>query len=249
MSLEIRDEHQSLIDHLTELRNRLIFIFYGVAIGFCLAWNFGEPILNFLVAPIEPYIKNGLNIVSPIEKFMTHMKISLFGGFVLSSPWALYQVWRFIAPGLYENERKWGLFFVSLGSVLFFSGIAFVYYIVFPTAFKVLLFDMGYANLEEQIQLGEYLGFVVTTLLAFGAVFEMPVVLGFMAKMGLVNAAMLRKFRRYAIVLNAIIAAIITPPDIMSMLFMLAPMMLLYELSILIVGFITPAPAEPDAKT
>jgi sec-independent protein translocase protein TatC len=240
------EKHQSLTDHLRDLRSCLINSFYGIGVALAIAWPFAEDILYFLTAPIEPFVRQGLNITSPVDKFLIQLKISLFSAVLIASPWIFYQLWRFIAPGLYRHERVWALLFVGVGTSLFLLGAAFVYYVVFPFSFDFLLRGIGFDRLEEQINVNSYLSFVVMMIIAFGAIFEMPVVLAFLAKMGMVNAPFLRRFRRYAIVINSVIAAIISPPDALSMMFMLVPMVVLYEVSILVVSFINPAPeAKP----
>ena len=152
-------------------------------------------------------------------------------GIIVSCPFWLHQLWRFIAPGLYPSERKFGLVFISVGSVLFLTGVTFVYTVVYPMAFKFLMGFGGGVD-KPMITISEYLSFFVTTTLVFGAAFEMPLILTMLGVLGVIDYKFLKEKRRYAIVLLAALSAIVTPPDVISMLMMMGPMVLLYESSI-----------------
>ena len=224
----------SLTEHLTELRARIIKALLAVALGFALCYFFSKDIFILINQPIKPFLTatNGqLIFISPFEKFFSYLWLSLFAGFIVSSPFWLYQVWKFISPGLYKEEKKWSLLFVSSSTFLFLSGILFVYFVVFPFSFRFLL-NFGGGNEAPYISLKPYLSFFLRTALVFGLVFEMPVILFSLLKLNIITVAQLEKSRPYVIVLMAFLSAMITPPDIFSMLFMMFPLYLLFEASI-----------------
>jgi sec-independent protein translocase protein TatC len=179
--------------------------------------------------------QGGLVYTGIVDKFTAHIKVSIMAGVILTSPLWFYQVWMFVAPGLYRGEKKYAFLFLFSGVGLFITGVLFVYFVVFPFAFE-FLFHFGGSTDKPMITIEEYLSFFVLTTLMFGTCFEMPLILTILGMMGLVNAKFLREKRRFAVVILAVISAIITPPDLLSMLFMLGPMLLLYEISILLVA-------------
>jgi sec-independent protein translocase protein TatC len=229
---------QTLIDHLTELRDRLVKCAYAIVICTLIAWIFNNNIFDLVRAPIEPYLSKtvgGLVFTNPMDKFLAHIKVAVMAGMILACPVWLYQVWMFVTPGLYSHERKYAAAFIGSGSVLFATGVAFVYKLVLPAAFRFLLGFGGDVD-KPMITISEYLSFFITTTLVFGLAFELPLIITLLGIIGIVDAAFLRKNRRYAFVIIAITAAIITPPDLLSMILLLLPMALLYEISILIVA-------------
>ena len=163
--------------------------------------------------------------------------MAFFGGVLLSSPWWIYQIWNFVSPGLYRHEKKAALFFISSGTLLFVIGVGFTYFVVFPMAFKFLMTFGGDVD-KPMITIDQYLDFFLWTTLSFGAAFELPLILVTLGMLGLISHSFLKQNRKYAIVLLSIVTAIITPPDLLSMLLMLAPMWLLYDLSTFLVGVI-----------
>jgi sec-independent protein translocase protein TatC len=224
-----------LTAHLQELRKRLILSFVAVGAGFVLCYAFAEPIFNILAAPLLKAMPNGgsLVFISVAEAFFTYMKVAFIAGLILTSPFVLYQIWAFVAPGLYQKEKKYVIPFVLGGSVFFALGVLFGYFVAIPVGFRFLL---GYATdfIKPMPSMKEYLSFSIKFLLAFGLVFEFPVALVLLARIGVVNAKMLARQRKYAILLIFIFAAVMTPPDFISQVLMALPLMGLYELSILL---------------
>ena len=230
---------QGMSEHLLELRSRILKALLGIAIGFAFSWFFCEQILDFISSPIRPYLPSTdgrLIFTSPFEKFFFYLRISLFAGFVLSCPFWLYQCWKFISPGLYKNEKKMSLIFVSFGVLLFLSGVLFVYFVVYPFSFRFLLGFGGDGELAY-ISLKPYLSFFIRIALVFGLVFETPLILSFLLKTKVLSPKQLAQARPYALVFIAGLSALVTPPDIFSMFFMMGPLYLLFELSILIGKF------------
>jgi len=228
---------QSLIEHLIDLKKYTIRSLWIVFAGFVCCIYFSEQIFDFIRSPIMPYLghEGGLVFTAPVDKFMAHIKVSFLAGVIMTCPIWLYQVWLFIAPGLYQNEKKLAFSFILSGTVLFSLGILFVFKIVYPMAFKYLL-TFGGTTDKPMITINEYLDFFVTTTLMFGLAFELPLILVVLAMIGLIDDQLLRSKRRLAVFILAVLSAVITPPDAVSMLSMLAPMMLLYEISILVVA-------------
>ncbi|MCB0364268.1 MAG: twin-arginine translocase subunit TatC [Bdellovibrionaceae bacterium] len=234
---QVEPNNQSLVDHLTELRTRLVWSIVAIFVGFLVCWVFSDLLFDIVRRPIAPYLKSttgGLVFTAPMDKFLAHIKVSLLGGAILACPFWMFQLWKFVAPGLYDKERKYAVSFIGFGTVLFLTGVSFVYFVVYPMAFKFLMTFGGETD-APMITIGEYLSFFVTTTLVFGVAFEMPVILAILGMMGIVSGDFLARYRRYAYVLLAAMSAIFTPPDVLSMLFMMGPMLLLYEISVLLV--------------
>jgi len=219
--------------HLEELRRRLIYAVVAIVLGAIIAFLFAKQLFYFLAQPLvkilppnQPMIFTALT-----EAFFTYFKVALLAGFFLACPVVFYQLWKFIAPGLYEHEKKFVIPFVISATAFFILGGAFAYYIVFPFGFKFFLsFSTDYLKLLPKMN--EYFSLSLKLIFAFGIVFEMPVITFFLAKMGVVNGEMLSSKRRYAIVLVFVVAALLTPPDVGTQLLMAGPLILLYEVSI-----------------
>jgi len=228
------DDKLPFTGHLDELRKRLISCFIAVGIGFVLSYAFKEYLFEILTLPLINVMGSGEKLIFTglPEAFFTYLKVALLSGLMLSAPIILYQFWLFVAPGLYDKERRLLLPIVILSTFFFLGGALFGYFIVFPWGFK---FFLGFASetIRALPSMKEYLSFSAKMLLAFGLVFEMPLVITFLAKLGLVSVDFLRKNRKYALLLFFIGAAILTPPDVVTQVMMAGPLMLLYEISIL----------------
>ncbi len=234
---EPSQKNQALIEHLVELRIRIVNSLYGLLAATGLAYSQHERLFDFIRAPVQKYLFNqGLVYTGPLDKFMAHIKISIVFGFILSCPFWLYQIWKFIAPGLYQKERKYMFGFISVGATLFIAGAAFSYYVVLPMAFEFLFNFAGDID-KPMITIDHYLSFFSQMCLMFGVSFELPLIITILGMMGIVSQAFLREKRRYAVMTIAVLCAIITPPDLMSMILMLVPMLALYEIGVLFVGF------------
>ncbi|WP_415063621.1 twin-arginine translocase subunit TatC [Bdellovibrio sp.] len=235
-SEELDSKAQSLYEHLADLRKRLINCAYILVIATGICYGFSEKIFNFVRAPIAPYLPGGgLIYTGPLDKFIAHLKLAFVCGILVSCPFWLYQVWKFIAPGLYAKERRYTLGFILSGTGLFLLGALFSYYIALPMAFQFLMTFGGDID-KPMISIDQYMGFFTQMCLMFGVAFELPLVIVVLGMLGVVSQAFLKKNRRYAIMTIAVIAAVITPPDLLSMIMMLAPMWLLFEISVVIVG-------------
>lgn len=227
------DEKMPLMAHLQELRTRLLRVIYAVGVGFVICYFFKERLFDILAQPLTEVMGEGDKLVftGVSEAFFTYIKVAGLAGIGLASPFIFYQFWMFVAPGLYRNEKKTMIPVVILSTFFFVGGALFGYFLVFPWGFK---FFLGFAS--ETIQplpsMKEYLSFATKLLLAFGVAFELPLILTFMARMGMVSVAYLKKNRKYALLLFFIGAAIITPPDVVTQVMLALPLMFLYELSI-----------------
>jgi sec-independent protein translocase protein TatC len=234
---DAHDRNMSLVEHIGELRFRITRMAYGIFLGMCVSWGFSERIFNFLRHPIEQYLPTGgLVFTAPMDKFMAHIKIAFVTGLLLSAPFWLYQLWSFIAPALYRKEKAVAAGFVISGTVQFLLGLAFSYYVVLPMAFHFLMTFGGDID-KPMITIDYYLGFITQTAIVFALCFQMPVVISFLGLIGVVSQRFLKEKRRYAILILAVLSAVAAPPDALSMVLLMVPMCLLYEISIIVVGF------------
>jgi sec-independent protein translocase protein TatC len=245
------DVPMTIWEHLRELRTRLIWCIVGTLPGMVVAWELREQLLDFLVAPLtKAWIKLGLgqptlHFANPVDPFVAYLQIAVVCGAIFASPWIFYQAWAFIAPGLYDREKAYAIPF-ALASALFFAGGAFFgYAIVFPLGFESLLGMAGMLpshliKVAPAIMIDQYLTFATRMLLAFGVVFEVPVVVSFLALAGLVNWKQLIGFGRYWVLIAAVLAALLTPPDVGSMLMMMGPLIVLYYASVVVAYVLGP---------
>ena len=223
----------SLTDHLAELRTCLIVSVIAIIAGFAISFYFSEDLLKALTDLVSSDQKHSFVFLSPAEALWTNFKIALFSGIFIAMPVFMYQLWRFISPGFMENERKYALPFLITGIVSFVIGLLFCYFIVLRYALT-FLFTYKTANLVPMISIGSYFDFVMKFMLAFGLIFELPIAIIFLTKTGILTTKFLTKNRKYAILINFIVSAILTPtPDIFNQLFMAVPLIALYELGII----------------
>ncbi len=228
------DEKIPLTEHLEELRSRLIKSFMAVAVFFAISYAFKEKIFDILVRPLMVVMEAGDTLIFTglPEAFFTYLKVSFLSGIMFASPVIIYQFWKFVAPGLYENEKKLFYPIIFMSTLCFVGGALFGYYVVFPFGFK---FFLGFAteSIKPFPSMKEYVSFASKLLLAFGLVFELPLVITFLARIGLVSVEFLKTNRKYALLIFFIFAAILTPPDVVTQVLMALPLMILYEISII----------------
>jgi len=228
------EEKLPLTAHLEELRNRLVRVLIVLALGFGVCYTFKDWSFQMITRPLVEVLPKHSSLVYTglPEAFFIHMKIAFFGSLFLTSPYTLYQIWKFISPGLYAKEKKYVIPFVISSTLLFVGGVLFGYFIALPPAFKFFV-SFSTDALVPMVSFREYLSLTLKFLLAFGLSFEMPVFIFFLTKLGIVNAATLSRQRRYAILVIFVAAAVLTPsPDVLSQILMAIPLMLLYEVSI-----------------
>jgi twin arginine-targeting protein translocase tatC len=226
---------EELKPHLVELRKRLVISIICVIIMFIICFGFWNVLLDFMIAPLQNILPEGNKMVflEVQEPFFTAMKVAFFTGLILSLPVIFWQFWLFVAPGLYESEKKYVIPFVVSATFMFLVGAIFCYYVVVPIGFAFLV-NFGQQLFSAMLNIGGYVGFFTKLVIAFGIAFEMPVITFFLAKLGLVDDKALKEYFRYAVVIIFIFSAIMTPPDILSQFLMAIPLIGLYGISILI---------------
>ena len=228
-------EKQPFLSHLEELRKRLVVCAIGVGAGFVIAYIFSERLFQLLVAPLKAVMPEGDQLIftNLPEMFFAYIKVAFIAGIMAAAPLIFYELWMFIAPGLYQKEKKMAIPFVISSTILFVGGALFGYFVVFPFGFK---FFIGFSNeyVKALPSVKQYFSFSMKLLFAFGAVFELPVIIFFLSKMGIVTPQFLRQKRKYAILLTFVLAAILTPPDVITQCMMAGPLIVLYEIGIIV---------------
>ena len=262
--------------HLRELRKRVVYVLVVLTVVFCFVYWKSDHVYKFLIKPLTPYISKDISIgeqitsltpaeigelienatkdnkvslitVNVTDAFFTELMFCFAAALVFCMPFILYQAWRFVAPGLYKEERRYLFGFIISASFLFCCGAMFVYNFVFPLGFKLFTsYADKWEGMRVTFSIAAYFSFVTKLMIAFGAVFELPVVVFFLTKMGIVNTEMMRKYRKYSILGIFIIAAILTPPDLISQIAMAIPLLILYEISIWITKIFGPKAKEAD---
>ena len=246
------DQPMTLREHLLDLRKRVTRAFLLVIVGFCVCYPFASEMYSLLMLPVKAAMPAGsvhtFVFTSPAEALFTELAVAFLGGVLLTCPMIFYQFWAFIAPGLYDEEKRYIVPIALSSALLFLLGVSFCYFVAFPFAFDFLL-SYSKGDVQAMLKVSDTFSFVVQLLLAFGLIFEFPLIIFFLARFGLVTADLMRRMRRYAIIINVIIAAVLTPPDVISQMLMAVPLLLLYELSIFIAaafGKKTPPKEEDD---
>jgi sec-independent protein translocase protein TatC len=237
----------SFFDHLTELRNRIVWSLIPAGVGLLIALYFAKPVIRFL----SRHLNTELVFTSPTEAFWTYMKVAMIMGLFIAMPIILWNVWAFVAPGLHKHERKYAAPFVIIGSLLFIGGGAFAMLVVVPFAISFLVTFGQEQGLRPMITISSYIDFILKFTLAFGLVFEMPVVITLLSMVGVVTPQFLSKNRKYAVLINFVIAAILTPtPDIVNQSLMAGPLIILYEVGIICARvFARKKPSVPAGAT
>jgi len=227
------DEKQPFLGHLEELRSRLIVCAIAVGAGFGISYIFSKRLFSLLILPLTRVLptESRLIFTSLPEMFITYIKISLVAGIILAIPIIFYELWMFLAPALYQNEKRYLVPFVVFSSILFVVGALFGYLVVFPYGFKFFI-SFATEDIQALPSVKQYFSFSIRLLLAFGLVFEMPIAALFLSKIGLITPDSMKKYRKVAILCSFILSAILTPPDVATQLMMALPVIILYEISI-----------------
>ena len=238
-----------LIAHLLELRARLVRILIGIAIVFAPLAYFGKEIYAFVAQPLLALLPAGATMIATevASPFFAPLKLAGILAAALSMPWTLYQVWAFVAPGLYKNEQRFVVPLLVSSTALFYAGIAFAYFLVLPTVFHFMV-GIAPTGVAVMTDINKYLDFVLAIFLAFGVTFETPVAIVLLVRTGFVTPAQLRQHRQYVLVGCFVVAAVLTPPDVLSQLLLAVPSYLLYEIGIIAASWAAPKPAPEDGE-
>lgn len=242
------DAEETFISHLIEMRDRLLRAVAAVVILFIALFPWAQDLYALLARPMLAALPQGGQMIATevTTPFFVPVKVTLMTAFLLALPWVFYQIWAFVAPGLYQHEKRIGVPLVLASVILFFTGMAFAYFLVFPVVFGFIV-SVAPEGVAVMTDIGKYLDFVLTLFVAFGITFEVPVAVVLLVKMGMVSVAKLRSIRPYVVVGAFIIGAIFTPPDVVSQFMLAVPLWILYELGIIVAQLITrekPAPGS-----
>ncbi|HVS63383.1 MAG TPA: twin-arginine translocase subunit TatC [Thermoanaerobaculia bacterium] len=226
-------QRMTLLEHLEELRSRILRSLAALLVGFGVCFAFAKPIYNVLAQPVVPYIEGGkLSFLRVTDPFIVYVKVALLAGVFLMSPFILYQVWKFVSPGLYSREKRYAMPFVFFGSSFFLAGGLFGYFVAVPFAVRFLILEMG-ENFEPVITVDFWLNFLINVLLGLGLMFELPIMIFMLAMLGVVTPRFLLKHFRWAVLIIFVVAAVITPtPDVVNLCVVAIPTILLYLLGV-----------------
>ena len=232
---KMTDDKQPFLGHLEELRKRLVICAIAIGIGFGISYIFAKQLFSYLVLPLTKVLPDDSRLIftNLPEMFIAYIKVALVAGIILAIPIIFYQLWMFLAPALFKKEKKYIIPFVLFSSILFVVGASFGYLVVFPYGFKFFV-SFATEDIQALPSVKQYFSFAIRLLLAFGLVFEMPVVVLFLTKIGLITPDSMKKFRKFAILSSFILSAILTPPDVATQLMMALPIIILYEISIVL---------------
>lgn len=233
-SEESGENEMSFLDHLEELRWRIIYSLIGIVVGAVGLWFFIDPLMEHVLLRPARQFDMDLQNLRPFGQVFLYMQVAIFGGIIVSIPNTIYQIWKFIAPGLYPHERKYITLIVVFTSLCFLAGVAFAYLFILPAALNFFA-NFGTEDIQNIIAIDYYFEFILTLMIGAGAIFELPMLSFFLSRLGIVTPKLMRKYWRHAMVISFFVAALISPgPDPFSMLLMAIPLVFLYEVSILI---------------
>ncbi|MEO8603899.1 MAG: twin-arginine translocase subunit TatC [bacterium] len=247
--MSAEDAKMPLTAHLEELRSRLIKALLAIAVAFIAVYNFSDVLFAVLTRPLLS-LQGGVELIGTgvTEAFFTKLKVSFIAALFLASPMLFYQAWMFVAPGLYDDEKRYARPFVFFATIFFILGASFCYVVVFPVGYRFFLDEYATIGVSPSIRISEYLSFTARMLLAFGMTFELPVITFFLARMGVLTHHTMIAYLRYAILAIFIIAAVLTPgPDIASQMLMAGPLLILYALSIGVAYFFARARTNAES--
>lgn len=246
---ELAGTEQPFVQHLMELRDRLLYCIYGIGVGIALLmfWPGPDGLIDFIAMPIKEHMPPGAKLIAVgvFSPFFVPLKVLMMVAVLLALPWLMYQIWAFVAPGLYSHEKKFALPLILFGSLLAYTGIAFVQFFVLGNMFKFIQ-HFTPSSVAATPDIASYVEAILSLYIAFAAAFQVPIVVMLLVRFGLVEIEKLKSFRGYFVVLAFIIAAVITPPDVISQLALAIPMCLLYEVGILGAGWFSRISKAPD---
>ena len=246
--MAILDKEMPFLDHLDEFRTRIIRALLGIVLGAALCLIFSKPLLNVLLWPTTRVnLPIDIQVLKVQGMFIVTLEIAFFGGIVVSLPWIIYQFWMFVAPGLYIHERRHVPRIIISATLLFLMGVAFAYFFIIPFALNFFL-GLAPTTIKTNIAIDFYISFVIRLLVVFGIIFQLPILSFFLSRMGILKPEHMRKYRRHAIVVIFILAAIFTPPDPFTQVMLAIPLILLYEFSILISGWVNRRKKEKEEE-
>ena len=246
------DEQLTITRHLEELRKSLMISAAAWLVAFLACYSISEKLFQFISEPVRSALPEGSSLVfiSATEPFFTYLKIGALAGFLVSLPVIFWQIWSFVAPGLYNHEKKYIFPFVIASSICFGIGTYFGFFFVFPTIFTFLIkFGTGTGEINAMLSMGSYLSLSSKLLIAFGLVFELPIVIFFLARLGIVDYKWLAKNRKFALLIGFVVGAVLTPPDVFSQTALALPFFILYEVGIWVARFFGKKPEVEDQET